>query len=166
MQFKIVEDGKPAKVGFDEYAAFLDKSFTPTQAELISGVPAAKIVEAARVFARGPTMSLWTMGLNQRVAGVWANNLMHNLHLITGQIGKPGATPFSLTGQPNACGGVRDTGSCATSCPTAAWSRRRRTAPRSRSCGVAKPGTIQPKPGLNTIEMFRALGRDEPSRRC
>ena len=53
---------------------------------------------------------MWTMGLNQRTKGVWANNLVHNLHLVTGKIGLPGSTPLSLTGQPNACGGVRDGG--------------------------------------------------------
>ena len=55
-------------------------------------------------------MSFWCMGLNQRTRGVWANNMVHNLHLLTGQICRPGATSFSLTGQPNACGGVRDGG--------------------------------------------------------
>ena len=55
-------------------------------------------------------MSLWTMGMNQRTQGVFLNSMLNALHLVTGQIGRPGATPFSLTGQPNACGGVRDTG--------------------------------------------------------
>ena len=45
-------------------------------------------------------MTMWTMGLNPRTKGVWANNLCHNLHLVTGKIGVPGSTPFSITGQP------------------------------------------------------------------
>ena len=45
------------------------------------------------------------MGLNQSTVGMWKNNSLINLHLLTGQIGKPGAGPFSLTGQPNAMGG-------------------------------------------------------------
>merc|ERR1712000_141864 len=53
------------------------------------------------------------MGLNQRVDGVAMGTTMNALHLITGQINKKGATPLSLTGQANACGGVRDTGSLA-----------------------------------------------------
>ena len=53
-------------------------------------------------------MSLWTMGINQRTQGVFLNNMLNALHLITGQIGRPGATPFSFTGQTNACGGVRE----------------------------------------------------------
>ncbi|MHC5001749.1 MAG: molybdopterin oxidoreductase family protein [Planctomycetota bacterium] len=160
VQFKAVRDGAPVTVGFDEYVRFLE-DFTPERAERISGVPAARIEEAARLFAVGPTMSLWTMGLNQRVAGVWANNLMHNLHLITGQIGRPGATSFSLTGQPNACGGVRDTG---TLCHILPYGRSVANAGHraevERLWG-AKAGTIPDKPGLNTVEMFKAMGRDE-----
>ncbi len=98
-------------VSFNDYKEFLQQ-FTLEEVEKLSRVPAANIKEAARLFAtQGPTMSFWTMGLNQRTRGVWANNLVHNLHLITGQICKEGADSFSLTGQPNACGGVRETGS-------------------------------------------------------
>ena len=159
-QFKTVKDGKAVKVGFDEYVEFLEQ-FSPEKAELQSGVPAEKIVEAARLFTFGPTTSFWTMGLNQRIAGVWANNLMHNLHLITGQIGKPGATPFSLTGQPNACGGVRDTGTLCHILPYGRSVKKAEHRAAIEKLWGSKPGTIKPKPGLNTIEMFRALGRDE-----
>ena len=106
-------------------------------------------------------MTFWTMGLNQRITGVWANNLMHNLHLITGQIGKPGATPFSLTGQPNACGGVRDTGSLCHILPYGRVVKKPEHRKQMEELWGAKPGTIQPKPGLNTVEMFKALKRDE-----
>ena len=50
-------------------------------------------------------MSMWAMGLNQSVVGVNKNVTLLNISLITGQIGKPGAGPLSLTGQPNAMGG-------------------------------------------------------------
>ena len=159
-QFKTVRDGKPVKVGFDDYVKFLEQ-FTPRKAALISGVDQQAIVEAARLFATGPTMSFWTMGLNQRTAGVWANNLMHNLHLITGQIGKPGATPFSLTGQPNACGGVRDTGTLCHILPYGRSVKKEKDRAEMEELWGAKSGTIPPEPGLNTIEMFRALARDE-----
>lgn len=160
VQFKIVKDGKPAKVSFEGYVEFLE-DFNPERASRITGVSADAIEEAARLFAMGPTMSFWTMGLNQRTTGVWANNLMHNLHLITGNINKPGATSFSLTGQPNACGGVRDTGSL---CHILPYGRVVKKAPHREffeKFWGSKPGTIKPKPGLNTIEMFKALGRDE-----
>src|SRR5262249_18135638 len=54
--------------------------------------------------ARG-FLSLYCMGLNQSTVGMLKNNALINLHLLLGQIGKPGAGPFSLTGQPNAMGG-------------------------------------------------------------
>ena len=160
VQFKTVKDGEPAKVDFKGYEAFLEQ-FAPEKVEMSTGVKAKQIVEAARLFANGPTTSFWTMGLNQRITGVWANNLIHNLHLLTGQIGKPGATPFSLTGQPNACGGVRDTGSLCHILPYGRVVEKAEHRAEIEKLWGAKSGKIPAKPGLNTIEMFRALGRDE-----
>src|SRR5208282_1404306 len=60
----------------------------------------AKLIRSARGF-----LSFYCMGLNQSTVGMWKNNSLINLHLLTGQIGKQGAGPFSLTGQPNAMGG-------------------------------------------------------------
>lgn len=140
------------------YKEFL-KDFTPEKVEKITRCPAANIRKAAEWFAESEaTMSLWTMGLNQRTRGVWANNLVHNLHLLTGQICKPGADSFSLTGQPNACGGVRETGTLAHLLPgtkpvaDAGW-----RAHCEKVWGVPA-GTINPKPGLHTMAMFAALG--------
>ena len=158
--FKKMSKGKPVTVGFDDYKEFL-QDWTPEKAEEICGVPADSIRDAARAFAIGPTMSFWTMGLNQRVKGVWANNLVHNLHLLTGLIGKPGSTPFSLTGQPNACGGVRDTGSL---CHILPYGRSVKSAAHRQQMEAiwdSKPGTIQPKPGKHTIAMFEAMGKGE-----
>ncbi len=158
--FHKVVDGESVPVSFDDYRQFLD-DFSPEKAAAISGVPAADIVRAAKMFAQGPTMSLWTMGLNQRTTGVWANNLVHNLHLLTGQIGKPGATSFSLTGQPNACGGVRDTGSLCHILPygrVVANAEHRSQIEQLWGCPAGK---IPAAPGLNTIEMFKALAEDK-----
>ena len=55
-------------------------------------------------------MSFWTMGFNQHTRGVWCNNMVYNLHLLTGKISTPGNSPFSLTGQPSACGTAREVG--------------------------------------------------------
>ena len=78
----------------------------------VCGLQAEDIVQAARWFAgvgedgtRTPTLSLWCQGLNQSSSGTDKNSTLINLHLATGQIGKPGAGPLSLTGQPNAMGG-------------------------------------------------------------
>ena len=93
------------------FKAFLEQ-YKPEAVAAELGIAAPQIREVAFLFARSQaTTSLWTMGINQRTQGVFLNNMLNALHLITGQIGRPGATPFSFTGQTNACGGVRDTGS-------------------------------------------------------
>ena len=58
-------------------------------------------------------MSLWTMGFNQHTRGSWVNGLLYNVHLLTGKIAEPGNSPFSLTGQPSACGTAREVGTFA-----------------------------------------------------
>mgnify|MGYP003951638009 CR=1 FL=1 len=148
-------DGSAADWGALE--RFLD-GYAPSKVSERLGVPAARIRELAQLFATRPaTMSLWTMGLNQRVDGVALNTTMNALHLLTGQIGRPGATPLSLTGQGNACGGVRDTGSLAHLLPHG----RLITNPAHRAemeqhWGVPA-GRIAPTPGLDALELFRAM---------
>ena len=68
-----------------------------------------RLQELAELYADPDTrvMSLWTMGFNQHTRGVWCNNLVYNIHLLTGKIATPGNSPFSLTGQPSACGTAR-----------------------------------------------------------
>ena len=160
VQFKVVKEGETSNVDFEDYVKFL-ADFTPEKAEAICGIPASQIEEAARTFSMGPTLSFWTMGLNQRTTGVWANNLVHNLHLLTGQIGKPGATPFSLTGQPNACGGVRDTGSLSHILPYGRVVKKAEHREQMEQLWGAEPGKIQAAPGLHTMAMFQALADDK-----
>jgi nitrate reductase (cytochrome) len=50
------------------------------------------------------------MGFNQHTRGVWCNNLVYNIHLLTGKISEPGNSPFSLTDQPSACGTAHEVG--------------------------------------------------------
>jgi nitrate reductase NapA len=161
---KVVDPGPPPKIEkttWDEYVKFIEE-YTPEMAERVSGCPKEDIVKAARWFATSKaTMSLWTMGLNQRTRGVWVNNLMHNLHLLTGQICRPGATPFSLTGQPNACGGVRDGGLLSHLLPYGRLvANEAHRAEMEKFWGVPA-GRISPTPGLTAVDMFRAFGKDE-----
>lgn len=161
---KVVAPGPPPKVektSWDEFAKFIEQ-FTPEMAEKASGCPKESIIKAARWFAQSKaTMSMWCMGLNQRTRGVWANNLVHNLHLLTGQICRPGATPFSLTGQPNACGGVRDGGLLAHLLPYGrVVANEKDRDDMEKFWGVPK-GRIQAKPGLTAVEMFQAFGKND-----
>jgi nitrate reductase NapA len=151
-------EGKDANKTFEDYKAFLAQ-YTPARAAEISGCRAEDVVAAARWFGeKGRTaMSMWTMGLNQRTKGVWANNLVHNLHLLTGKIGLPGSTSFSLTGQPNACGGVRDGGALSHLLPYGrAVANEKHRAEMERLWQVPA-GTLAAENGLATMDLFKAV---------
>jgi ferredoxin-nitrate reductase len=142
--------------GFDEYRRFLllqDLSAMRAAA----GVEVHQLEQVARRIGPGvAVLSFYCMGLNQSATGTWKNNSLINLHLLTGQIGKPGAGPFSLTGQPNAMGG-REAGLLCHQLPgyrvvEDAGHRR-----ELEQFWGGREGSIQPKPGLSAVEMFRAL---------
>ncbi|HEU0231200.1 MAG TPA: molybdopterin-dependent oxidoreductase [Burkholderiaceae bacterium] len=131
------------------------QEFTPRTAQEICGVPANDIVRCARWFGSGaPALSLYTMGLNQSSSGTAKNAALIHLHLATGQIGKPGAGPFSLTGQPNAMGG-REAGGMATLLP----GHRKPGDPAHRADVAAVWGvdSLPEAPGLPAVEMFDAV---------
>ena len=101
-------------------------------------------------------MSLWSMGVNQSTVGVHKNNAIHNLHLATGKIGKPGCGPFSLTGQPNAMGG-REVGGLSHMLPGyRSVENPQHRDEVERHWGVPF-GSIAPEPGLAALEQFEAL---------
>jgi anaerobic selenocysteine-containing dehydrogenase len=131
--------------------------WTPERTERVTGVPAEDVQAAARIFGTArAALSCWAMGVNQSVAGVDASLAIINLHLATGQIGKPGAGPFSLTGQPNAMGG-REVGGLAALLPGhRVVSNADHRADMARLWRV--PGErLRPEPGLTAVEMFQAL---------
>lgn len=101
-------------IDFKAYAAFV-KPYTLAYAAKESGVSEPALRALAEIYADPKTkvMSLWTMGVNQHTRGVWMNNMIYNLHLLTGKISAPGNSPFSLTGQPSACGTAREVGTFA-----------------------------------------------------
>ena len=116
---------------------------------------------AQRIAGAKGFLSFYCMGLNQSTVGMWKNNSLINLHLLTGQIGKPGAGPFSLTGQPNAMGGREGGPAVAPAARLSHRRGRRRIGRRWRRSGAAAPGAISPKPGLTAVEMFRALEKGQ-----
>ena len=146
--------------GFAETIAAV-KNYPPEVAEQICGVSASLIVEAAMIFGKAEkAISLWSMGVNQSTVGVGKNNAIHNLHLATGKIGKPGSGPFSLTGQPNAMGG-REAGGMAHLLPGYRQiSNARHRAEVARAWGIPAE-RIAPEPGLSAIDLFEAVDRGE-----
>jgi nitrate reductase NapA len=136
--------------------------YTPERVAPVCGVDARQIEEVAYLFAASEaTMSIWTMGLNQQAQGTAANRLVNAMHLLTGHIGRPGATPFSLTGQPNAGGGVRDTGALAHALPNGrVVANPQHRAEMEDLWGVPR-GRISPKPGYHAVAMFEAMVRGD-----
>ena len=149
--------GASDKLTYDEYKAFL-QDYTPEKVAPACGIPAETIREVARLFAdpKRNTMSMWCMGFNQRTRGVWANNLVHNLHLLTGKICRPGNTPFSLTGQPSACGSVRETGGLSHILPAHRFVANEKHRNELEEIWGVPKGTMPSKPGYHTLEMFKA----------
>ncbi|RYY20494.1 MAG: NAD(P)H-nitrite reductase [Cytophagaceae bacterium] len=141
----------------DGYEAYKASVFERTLAEAaqVCGVPEADIrLAASYIGAAKGFISMWTMGLNQSAVGVDKNLSLLNLSLITGQIGRPGAGPFSLTGQPNAMGG-REVGGLSNLLP--AHRNLANPAHRAEVQQYWGSGPLAATPGYTATEMFEAL---------
>lgn len=146
----------------DEMRAFLD-DYTPSRVTELSGVPEAHIRTLADLYGdrRRGTVSLWCMGVNQHVRGTWMNNLINNLHLLTGKIGRPGNNPLSLTGQPSACGTAREVGTLSNRLPADMLVTKAEHRQKAEEIWGLEAGTINPKPGYHAVDMFRAFARGD-----
>lgn len=139
------------------------REFTPRHVARLCGVAEEAIVQAARWFAgmdaesgadaRSPTLSLYCQGLNQSTSGTDKNVALVGLHLATGQIGRPGAGPFSLTGQPNAMGG-REVGALANLLP--GHRNLADAGDRAELAALWGVPELPATPGRTALEMFEA----------
>ena len=145
--------------GFDSLKEIV-REFTPRVAAEICGIAEADLLQAARWFAEGPTLSLYCQGLNQSSAGTAKNAALINLHLATGQIARLGAGPFSLTGQPNAMGG-REAGLLSQQLPGYRFVEDPGHRRELENFWGRPEGFIRPQPGLTAVEMFRALEKGQ-----
>ncbi|MEK7943268.1 molybdopterin-dependent oxidoreductase [Pigmentiphaga sp. YJ18] len=140
--------------GFDAVKRLV-RDTPPSVAAALCGIRERDLCQAAEWFARSPaTLSLYCMGLNQSSHGTDKNLALINLHLATGQIGRAGAGPFSLTGQPNAMGG-REVGGMATM-----LAAHRDIASKTDRAEVAAfwgVDAVSDRPGLTAVDMFQAL---------
>lgn len=145
-------------ITFDDFAKFVAKYDVATVSKL-SGVPRDKLEQLAALYADPniKVVSFWTMGFNQHTRGSWANNMVYNIHLLTGKIATPGNSPFSLTGQPSACGTAREVGTFSHRLPAdmlVANPKHRETAERIWKIPA---GTIPEKPGYHAVLQNRML---------
>ncbi len=152
---------EPKDMTFEQFKAFLE-DFSPEKVAKYSGVSVKDIKYMASLYGdpNKKVMSLWCMGPNQHTRGTWMNNLIYNIHLLTGKISTPGNSPFSLTGQPSACGTVREVGTLTHKLPFGSVDNEEA---RKKAADIWKVPieNIQPKPSLHTVEMFRALDRGD-----
>ncbi|RDU94667.1 nitrate reductase [Trinickia dinghuensis] len=142
--------------GFDDLKALV-RGDTPSMAAEICGIAETDLLQAAEWFAASPAaLSLYCMGLNQSSHGTDKNLALINLHLATGQIGKPGAGPFSLTGQPNAMGG-REVGGMATMLAAHRDIGNAEDRAQVEALWGVGAGELSARPGLPAVDMFDAV---------
>ena len=157
--FKFEE--KMETIDFVKFKAML-ADYSPEKVEKLCGVSAKDIRYLASLYGdpRNKVISFWCMGFNQHTRGTWINNLVYNIHLLLGKISTPGNSPFSLTGQPSACGTVREVGTLTNRLPHGEVTNEHDRKMAAEIWGVPL-ARIPAKPTFHTVEMFRALDRGE-----
>jgi len=143
---------------FDDFAKLVAK-YDAAYVSKLSGVPADRLQKLAQLYAdpKIKVMSFWTMGFNQHTRGVWANHMIYNLHLLTGKIATPGNSPFSLTGQPSACGTAREVGVFSHRLPADMVVTNPKHRAVTEEIWKLPPGTIPEKPGFHAVLQSRML---------
>lgn len=150
--------GDMSPMNFEQYKAAVAEYTLEKTAEM-TGVAPARLIELAQYYAdpKLKVMSLWTMGMNQHTRGVWMNSLVYNIHLLTGKISQPGNGPFSLTGQPSACGTAREVGTFSHRLPADMVVTNPEHRQLAEKIWKLPAGTIPAKPGFHAVEQDRKL---------
>ena len=150
--------GGSTPMSFEDYAAFV-ADYDLAHVSALSGVPENRLEALAELYGDPDTkvMSLWTMGVNQHTRGVWVNNLLYNIHLLTGKISEPGNSPFSLTGQPSACGTAREVGTFAHRLPADLLVAKEEHREIAEAIWKLPKGTIPGKVGYHAVLQNRML---------
>jgi len=152
------KSGDAEPMSFDEYKKFVSE-YSADKVSALSGVPKDKLEALAKLYAdpKVKVTSFWTMGFNQHTRGTWANNLVYNIHLLTGKISEPGNSPFSLTGQPSACGTAREVGTFSHRLPADMVVDKEEHRDIAEKIWKLPKGTIPEKPGFHAVLMQRML---------
>ena len=143
---------------FEEFKALVSE-YTAEKASEISGVPVKNLIKMAKLYAdpSKKVVSYWTMGFNQHTRGTWANNMIYNVHLLVGKISEPGNGPFSLTGQPSACGTAREVGTFAHRLPADLVVKKKAHRDFSEKVWKLPEGTLPGKVGYHAVLQNRML---------
>jgi ferredoxin-nitrate reductase len=141
---------------FPAYAEVI-RHYSPDVVASRCGISIADLETAAKYWGKSKSvLSLWSMGVNQSSEGTAKVRTIINLHLMTGQVGKPGAGPFSLTGQPNAMGG-REAGGLAHLLPGYRLVKNEQHRTEVEDFWGLERGKISPVPGLTAWDMITSL---------
>jgi nitrate reductase NapA len=145
-------------ISFDEFKKLVSK-YTLDYTANLSGVEPEKLERLAKLYAdpKKKVVSYWTMGFNQHTRGTWVNNLIYNLHLLTGKISEPGNSPFSLTGQPSACGTAREVGTFAHRLPADMVVTNPKHREMTEKLWQLPEGTLSDKIGYHAVVQHRML---------
>jgi ferredoxin-nitrate reductase len=141
---------------FPAYAEVI-RHYAPDVVARQCGISIEDLETAAKYWGQAKSvLSLWSMGVNQSTEGTAKVRTIINLHLMTGQVGKPGAGPFSLTGQPNAMGG-REAGGLAQLLPGYRSVKNEQHRTEIEDFWGLEKGQISPAPGLTAWDMITGL---------
>src|SRR3546814_528484 len=161
LEMKAEGVGDAAKMEPADFETFrkLVSEYTLDKVSKLTGVEPAFLEELAELYADPDrkVMSLWTMGFNQHVRGVWANHMVYNIHLLTGKISEPGNSPFSLTGQPSACGTAREVGTFAHRLPADMVVTNPKHRAQVEEIWKLPHGLLPAEPGYHAVEQDRML---------
>lgn len=156
---KASDDG--AAASYDDFVRFLE-AYDPDRVARIAGVGAEDIRWLASLYGDRSrrVMSIWGTTLNQRSRGTWANDALHDVHLLAGKIGTPGNAALCMAGHPGASAGALDAGAMPDGLPrgTVHSADDRRLA--ARIWGVSAE-RIDTRPGRTALSLFRGVERGE-----
>ncbi len=152
------DPGGSRQATFEEYAKFVSQYDLESVSKL-ANVPKDRLERLAQMYADPKTkvMSFFTMGFNQHTRGTWCGHLLYNLHLLTGKISSPGNSPFSLTGQPSACGTAREVGTFSHRLPADMLVTNPKHRAIAERIWKLPNGTIPEKPGYHAVLQNRML---------
>ena len=152
------EPGGGKAIDFDEFARFVSQYDRKSVAEL-ANISEEHLDRLAELYANPETKvtSFFTMGFNQHTRGTWCGNLLYNIHLLTGKISTPGSSPFSLTGQPSACGTAREVGTFSHRLPADMLVENPEHRAIAEKIWRLPDGTIPDKDGYHAVQQDRML---------
>ena len=153
-------------ISFEDFQKGLEPYTLDFVAELSKGDPdesleshKAKLKQLAAFYldANRKIISFWTMGFNQHVRGTWVNEQIYTVHLLLGKIAEPGNSPFSLTGQPSACGTAREVGTFSHRLPADKVVNIAKHRETTEATWKLPANTLNPKPGSHITKLMRDL---------